>query len=103
MKSAVLAKIEFDESKRLRLYPATRTYEFIYRAACGVHWEPTGRYLWTELPPGLSPADEFKQILSVVYSEYGDKLRIGKETNWKDVPHPTRLAIESLETSRNEN
>jgi len=96
MSSVMIAKIEVDETGCLRLYPDAAIYDFIYRAACGVHWNQEGRFLGARCPTGTTILDYFRQIASVVASEYGDTLVVGNKTEWSQVPENIRRQIESL-------
>ena len=95
MKPVPLAKVELDGKGRLLLYPAGERYDYIYRAAAGVTWEPQGQFLHFGDPRGLTYPVCFQQIISVVASEYGHHLALSKHTEWINVPADLRNAIET--------
>ena len=95
MKTVPLAKVEIDENGWMRLYPVQEVYDFIYRAAAGVDWDKKGGFLHAREPGEWTYLIYFKQIVSVVVSEYGDLLQTRPETEWLKVPDDVRKAIES--------
>jgi hypothetical protein len=96
MKRVLLSKVALDEKGWLRLYPSGGSYEHVYRAAAGVHWEKEG-FLHAREPGEWAYPAYFGQIVSVVASEYGDQLMLSPATEWFQVSDELRHAIESYE------
>jgi hypothetical protein len=95
MRSVPLANVAIDQKGWMRLYPADETFEFIYRAASGVHWDTKDRFLHAKEPGEWTYPFYFKQIVSAVVSEYGVKIQLTRETKWSSVPDDVRVAIEA--------
>ena len=70
-------------------------YEFIYRMASGVRWNPERRAFVVFEPKEMSAAWWFRQIVTAVQSEYGHRLELRQETRWTDIPQEVRLEMES--------
>jgi hypothetical protein len=81
MKTDSISEISIDNEERLRVYPASTTYDHIYRSATEVHWNPGGKYLYSPRPREWSYFDWYTQIVSVVKSEYGNLLIIDEKLN----------------------
>lgn len=96
MKSVALSKVEIDAKGRLRLYPQDASYEFIYRAAAGVHWEKAGSFLHAGEPRDWTYPIQFGQAVAAVASEYGDSLEVGPDTEWVNVPAGLRSELEAF-------
>jgi hypothetical protein len=92
-KPVLISRVEIDAKGWLRLYPADERYDHIYRAAAGVEWDRSGRFLHAEEPGAWTYPICFGQILSAVASEYGDTLIITSATEWLNVPTEVRAAI----------
>jgi hypothetical protein len=88
-----ILEISIDDEARLRVYPSTATYDFIYRAACEVNWNKEGKFLYSPQPREWSYFDWYTQIVSVVKSEYGNLLIINNNTVWNKVSEETKKQI----------
>ena len=89
-------EIRIDESGRLHLHPRLAEgsdYEFVYRAAMEVYWDPVSASLFSPVPRERSYLDWFRQIVAAVRSEYGDRLAVSGRTQWTNVPGDLRREI----------
>jgi hypothetical protein len=86
--------ITIDASGRLLVRPsAPMTFEFIYRAACGVGWDVATRSLVSPAPEEWTYVDWFAQIHGAVAAEYGETLTTTSMTCWDNVPDELRDQI----------
>ena len=69
-------------------------YEFIYRDASGIRWDPENRCLYPFEPKELPHHEWLKIIRNAVMSEYGDDLVLTKLTHWENVDYETRMECE---------
>src|SRR5688572_15903023 len=90
---AAVREVAIDPDGRIRVWPLTSQYEFIYRAACGVQWDAARQCLASPVSEEWSPVDWFRHIAGAVASEYGERLIIGPETVWTNVPPDMRARI----------
>lgn len=81
MKIDTVKEIKIDEQGRLCLYPATKSFAMIYREAAEVHWDASGKFLYSPKPREWSYADWYKHIITVVGG-----LRLTPATIWTNVP-----------------
>lgn len=75
--------------------PSGEEFEFIYRAAMQVAWDPVGRCLVTPIPQEWSSARWFKQVADALRGEYHRCLVVSADTRWSNVPPLTRAEIEA--------
>ena len=85
-----IAEIEIDRDGRLRVVPSSNTYPLIYREAVEVHWDSTGRFLYSPPPREWSYFDWFKHIIDTA----GD-LVLSPDTKWINVPDQLRRDAEA--------
>ena len=97
-----ITEIRIDSSGRLLIHPALdagQTFEFIYRAAVGVNWEPESNSLVAPPPKEWSYLDWYENVLPAVASEYRDQLILTSKTRWTNIPADLRSQIEESSAS----
>ncbi len=90
-KNDTIAKIMIDDQERLLIFPAANTYPMIYREAVEVHWDPSGKYLYSPKPREWTYLDWFKHIVTTV----DNTVHLSPETEWENVPDDLRRDAES--------
>ncbi len=93
MKTDSISEISIDEEERLRVYPASTTYDYVYRSATEVHWNTQGKYLYSPKPREWVYFHWYTKIVSAVKSEYGTLLVIDNKTQWKRISEETKNRI----------
>jgi len=88
MSADFIAVVSIDEHDRLLIYPEKNTYPMIYREAVEVHWDPSGRFLYSPKPREWTYLDWFKHIISTVKD-----LRLFSTTRWSNVPESLKTDI----------
>jgi hypothetical protein len=92
METIKISKVSVLNDGRLAVYPAAISplYEYIYRAAAGVHWNKDLACFQSTPPQEWDHRKWFLQIISVVHSELGIRLDLmpyteftGLETEFK--------------------
>jgi hypothetical protein len=84
-----IQQVSLDPNRRLRLrvIPSRWSgYNLIWRDASSVRWDDLAGELYVLDVPEFTPLDEFKQIVSAVACEYGDRLILSPSTVWVGVP-----------------
>jgi hypothetical protein len=92
-----IPETSIDDKERLRVYPGSKEYDRIYRAACEVHWDKAEKFLYSPKPREWSYVNWFAHILYAVKSEYGDQLIVDDKTEWKNISEEMKKQIISLE------
>ncbi|NLV30080.1 MAG: hypothetical protein GXY47_02910 [Acidobacteria bacterium] len=80
-----IAEIGIDKAERLYVKPVSTDFNFIYRSAMEVHWNPEEKLLYSPKPREWSYFDWYKQIHSAAKDEYGIFLVITENTKWVGV------------------
>ena len=93
MTEDIISEISIDNEARLRVYPSTSTYDYIYRAACEVNWDKEGKFLYSPKPREWTYFNWFTQIVAAVKSEYGNLLIITNNTVWSKISEETESEI----------
>ena len=93
MKEDGISDISIDDEGKLRVYPASSAYDYIYRSAAEVHWNKEGKYLYSPRPREWDYSTWFAQIINAVKSEYGVLLKMNESTEWKNIPGRTKEKI----------
>jgi hypothetical protein len=96
MKQNRIVEVRIDDEGRLLVRTAETSFEQIYRAALGVHWDESAQALVSPVPDRWSHADWFTQILSAAADEYGMELILDTATAWVGVPPDARHEMESF-------
>ncbi len=68
-------------------------YQYIYRAAAGVHWDENNKVFKSSPIKEQNCSDWFTHIISVAQSELGVELRLNKGASWKNVPDTDKVKI----------
>ena len=89
MNADSVAEVAIDDEGRLRIVPSTNSYPMIYREAVEVHWDATGRFLFSPKPREWSYLDWFKHIVDVAGA-----LSLSAGTKWTNVPDELRREAE---------
>ena len=84
IKSDAISRVEIDAEKRLRVYPASTEFLYIYREAMEVHWDQEGRFLYSPPPRKWTYADWFAHILKAAL-EQSVALHLRADTEWVNV------------------
>jgi hypothetical protein len=71
-------------------------YQFVYRAAAGVSWDPLLRGFRSEPMREWPAARWFSHIVSVVRSELGVHLVPANDVSWKNLSEPGRSEIQRV-------
>ena len=69
-------------------------YQYVYREAAGVYWDPAKSGFKSTLMSEWSCSMWFSHIVSVVHSGLGLKLVLAKSVSWRNIPDQQRLEIE---------
>lgn len=96
MRDVRITKISIDDGGRLLVFPElgpSESFEFVYRAARGAHWDTAERALYTAAPVTSTYPERFGHIVSAIASEYGCRLQLAAEVGWSNVPDDIRKAI----------
>jgi len=80
-----IEEVSVHEDGSLRLRPADGDFEYVYRAATGVRWDPETRELVAPPPREWTYVDWFRQIVRAVNEEFGQTLAITSATRWTNV------------------
>jgi hypothetical protein len=86
MRDEEIVGVEIDDEGRLLVTPAVRTFDFIFRSAMEVHWDPIRRCLFSPKPREWTYPMWFRQIVAAAADEYGVRLRLTEQTAWTNVP-----------------
>ncbi len=98
MRRDTIAAIEIDTDDKLHVVPSTQTFEYIYREAMEVHWDPAHRSLYSPKPREWSYSQWFQQILSAA-REQGCELQLSPSTEWLNID--LALKAEIMQTAGN--
>jgi len=99
MESDWIAEVGIDERKRLYLRPATATFLYIHREACGVHWDPTRHHLHSQKPGVWPYLRWFEHLISAAASQSW-KLHLTASTTWVNIPADLRNLMQNWVVSR---
>jgi hypothetical protein len=97
-----IVEIGIDSEERLYVRPRNETFEYIWRAAMEINWDPVRGVLYGSKPRppehlGLSYAGWFRQVLMAAEGECGVRLKLTAQTVWSGVPDALRSEIESTQ------
>lgn len=68
-------------------------YQYVYREAAGVYWDPDRRgFKSTELKE-WKPSDWFSHIVQIVRSGIGVELRLGESLRWNNISENEKKKI----------
>ena len=98
MRSVSIASIEVAADGRVAVVPATDDtgmFDYVYRAAAGVHWDATAKCFAPREVGSISPLQWFRTILQAVHSEFGLRLQLSPDTRWVSVSPQLRRQFES--------
>lgn len=90
-----ISEVGISDEGGLYVRPASATFEYIWRAAMEVHWDPQRRRLFGPKPKEWTYVDWFKQIVAAAADEYGTQLRLTPQTAWANTPDAVRADITS--------
>ena len=96
MTKDTVAEVGIDEAGRLYVRPSLMSFEYIWRAAMEVNWDPSEHRLFGPKPREWTYVDWYKQILAAAANEYGVQLKLAPNTVWSNVPVAIRGEIEAL-------
>lgn len=88
-----IAAVGIDPDGRLFVKPAMRSFPLIWRSAAEVHWDPDRLHLYSPCPREWSYVDWFMHIVSVVYTDYGVRLRLSDQSVWVAVSDQLKMEI----------
>jgi hypothetical protein len=69
------------------------SYQYVYRAAAGVDWDPHGKAFRFDTKNDGRYAKWFAHILNVLDSEMGLQLRLARGVTWTAVPDEVRAEL----------
>ncbi|MFC1542490.1 hypothetical protein ACFL4M_01200 [Pseudomonadota bacterium] len=98
MKKAPIKEILIDKDDQFCVVPDVAVcgdFEFIWRDASGIRWEPMINALIAYEPKKWEPLKLFEQMMAAVAGEYGWQLYLNDHTEWKNVPGKLRKQIET--------
>ena len=90
-----IAEVRIDEEGRLCVVPTSVSFPYIYREAMEVHWDDSGRFLYSPRPREWSYVRWFQQILAAA-REQSFVLRLTSATKWAGVPGSVKAEIEDV-------
>lgn len=90
-----IIEVMIDPKGRLIIVPSSNTYPMIYREAVEVHWDASGKFLYSPKPREWTYFDWFRHIVSTA----GD-LVLSPETKWTDIPAELRTEAEKWMSER---
>jgi len=85
MKSNNIIKVEIDSLDRLCIYPEKEKFTLIWRSATEIHWDDKGLFLYSPKPRKWSYLDWYRQITSIIRTEYNCQLLITEGTIWTNI------------------
>jgi len=88
-----IAEVGIDAKGRLFVRPSSTSFDYIYRAAMGVNWDPGLGRLYGPKPKELDQLQWFERIVGAAAAEYDIHLTLGPQVNWSNVPDQLRRAI----------
>lgn len=68
------------------------TYQYIYREAAGVHWEPAEKGFISTEPKKWSHSEWFLHIAKVA-KQFGVNLKLSNETKWSGISEKEKKQI----------
>lgn len=98
MKHVEIVKISILNSGELEVRPIENwknLFQFIYRAATGVHWNEKTQSFFTPKPKQFSYSEWYENIISSVSSEIGVKLETTHRTTYKNIPKTLKEKLEN--------
>lgn len=104
-KSLALLKVEVLPSGELALYPseADGSYQYIYREAAGVYWDPAHQRFHAPLTgydaKNWSLADWYQHIVATVVSGLGIYLTVTDSTLWQNLSDEGKRQIIHIATT----
>jgi hypothetical protein len=95
MRTLDVAEVSIDESGRLLIRPREPddSFQFVYRAAAEVGWDPVQACFTCPKPREWSYVRWFQQARSAVGSELGWTLKVTRRTTWTNIPDVLREEI----------
>jgi len=99
MRDDLIAKIEIADDGRLCIWPTAERFDLIYRSAAEVHWDQSGKFLYSPKPREWSYLDWFKHIAAIALDEYGVRLKTSSRTDWVNMQPELKADIERAQDS----
>jgi hypothetical protein len=95
MRTLEVAEISIDESGRLLIRPrdADDSFQYVYRAAAEVSWDPAQACFTCPQPREWSYLQWFEHARGAVRSELGWNLKVTRRTTWTNVADDLREKI----------
>jgi hypothetical protein len=93
MRTDNIVKVEIDSLDRLCIYPEKEKFTLIWRSATEVHWDDKGLFLYSPKPREWSYLDWYRQITSVISTEYNCQLLITGDTIWINISNNLQKQI----------
>ncbi|MES3037811.1 MAG: hypothetical protein V4736_07890 [Bdellovibrionota bacterium] len=93
-----IEEIGIDDQQRLYIKVSRKSYEYVYRAATGVHWDKDKAFLHSPVPTEMTYLQWFSRIISTIIQEYDDHLEVTINTRWINTPEDLRSEIQSLKS-----
>ncbi|HYD78557.1 MAG TPA: hypothetical protein VEC06_02015 [Paucimonas sp.] len=97
MNTEVISTVELLEDGELLLQLESGgkpSYQYVYRAATGVYWDPDRKTFKFSTQKDGKYAQWFEHIVKVVRDEMNVDLQLGENTTWKHFPNEDRDAIQ---------
>jgi hypothetical protein len=98
MTREIIVCVELMDTKELLLTIAgvgQASYQYVYREAAGVYWDPAKQGFKSTPLIKWSCAQWFRQIVEIVKQELGVELVLAAEVTWQRIPEQDRLEIEA--------
>lgn len=95
MPDVPVTRVSIDDTERLCVETG-KSFDFVYKAATGVEWDPARRALLSPLHRDLTPAARLQLICDAVRSEYGVVLVRNDDTDWSAVPASQQFMLRRL-------
>lgn len=98
-----IAKVVLDTNLGLLVIPKTEShemYEYIYRAANGLRWNPEHHAFCAYEPKRWEPEELLQHIAATVVGELGEQLHFTQQTSWHGIsPELERKLRNALQKS----
>lgn len=92
MRRDTIAELEIDPVGKLHVVPSTESFEYIYREAMEVHWDPSRGSLYSPKPREWSYPQWFQQIRDAA-REQGCELQLSPSTKWHNIDPSIKAEI----------
>lgn len=93
-----IIEIGIDDKGRLFLKPKNESFSLIYRSASEIHWDNTGRFLYTPKPREWDYYDWYRHLTDVINTECNCKLFLTRRTTWTNIPKDLKTQIFKSQT-----